>query len=533
MRFLFFIAFLVIGIADSLANQDELYDYNRIYTSDVNHNDGIDYDSLVHKINATGAQSLEDVLQLVPKEFYDNYVLVYRSRSLQDASPLYPRAVVFGRSAKFIMAFNGHEKQKGYNNLEIIQFREKEFRWEFREITFIDGKTPVVSEPNPKKCLECHQSPKRVGIDPRPNWEPYNFWPGVYASVDSKIHPVLKQEYDQYISGKIINVLNEVLLRFLPQDMLLIEEQSHEKENLDSFFRNVYPTHGRYRHLGRFSVRSPLNFTKSTTILNMRRVARILKAELGDLFNIYKFALLGLGDAATMTNSKMLKYRCHDLYMPPTVHQKHLSYTLTKRSLVSSHYKKPEKAMRFEHALGAGFDITLMPLGILTDDLSMDFKTDGRFSIEDRFTSPHSSATHFRDAAMLVYADDPAIEMDCKQLRAASNDVLTEFEKNGDLEKALLQTEAQSPPMRSLIQRCISCHVNYEDRGQAPHIPFDNYSKLRPLLKQAGYKRGTLFEEIVYRTGDHAPLKEQMPPAGFVDRSQRDSLIRELEKLIN
>ncbi|MBY0384495.1 hypothetical protein K2X05_04985, partial [bacterium] len=82
---------------------------------------------------------------LVPQEFFQNYVLMYRSRSLQDASYLMPRAIVFGRSAKFIMAFNGHEKQKGYNNLEIIQYREKTQRWEFREITFSQYKPPVFS----------------------------------------------------------------------------------------------------------------------------------------------------------------------------------------------------------------------------------------------------------------------------------------------------------------------------------------------------------------------------------------------------
>ncbi len=525
--------FTVIFISTQLAFADaeDDYNYSTIYTSDVKYDDGISYDVLVEKIKSTNAQTLEQTLALVPKEFYDNYVLIYRSRSLQDSSFLFPRAVVFGRSSKFIMAFNGHKKQKGNNNLEIIQFREKEFRWEFREITYVDGKAPAFSEANPKKCLECHQSPKRVGVDPRPNWEPYNFWPGVYASVDSRIEPVLKKEYEEYLSGKT-TLINDVIRRFLPQDIFLVDEQAQEKQNLDKFFKTVQPTHERYKFLGKFSVRSPLNFTKSTVILNMRRVARLVREDLGELFDTYKYTLLGLGDAVNPSSSTLLKFRCHDLYMPASVWQKHVNFATKKRNIPTSHYVRSEKSYHFEHPVAAGLDITLMPLGVLTDDLSMDFKSDGRFSFEDRFTSPHNSATHFRDAAMLVYAGDPAIEMDCKQLRAASETALINFESDGRLDNTLLKSDVEVPAAQPLINRCISCHVNYEDGGQAPHIPFDDFKKLKPLLSENKYRRGSLFDEIVFRTGDHVPLKEQMPPAGLVDRSQRDQLVEALEKLL-
>lgn len=523
----------VQAFADDHYDADDRYDYQQIYSSDVKYDDGISYDTLVEKIKTNGVQTLEATLELVPKQFYENYVLVYRSRSLQDSSPLFPRAIVFGRSSKFIMAYNGHKKQKGYNNLEMIQYREKEFRWEFREITYIDGKAPVFSEANPKKCLECHQSPKRATVDPRPNWEPYNFWPGVYASVDSKIDPVLKKEYDDYKSGKTSYLLNDVIRRFLPQDYMLMDEQALERTNLDKFFATVQPTHDRYKHLGKFSVRSPLNFTKSTVILNMYRVARLIRQDLGELFDIYKYALLGIGDYINPQSSTFYRYRCHALYMPESVRQKHIYSALQKKQINESHYQKSEKPSHFEQPVGAALDILLMPLGVLTDDLSMDFRTDGRFSFEDRFTSPHNSATHFREAVMAVYAGDPAVEMDCDQLREASDKALTQFETNGGLMAAFAKTEIVPPQSsKPIVSRCISCHVNYEDGGQAPHIPFDDFSKLKPLLSEKKYPRGTLFEEIQYRTGDHAPLKDQMPPAGIVDRSQRDVLIRELEALM-
>lgn len=508
--------------------------YTSTYTSDVKHDDGINYESFVEGIKASGAQSLEQALNLVPQEFYANYVLMYRSRSLQDANPRYPRAIVFGRSAKFIMAFNGHERQKGYNNLEIVQFREKTFRWEFREITFENGLAPRFSEANPKKCLECHQSPSRTNVDPRPNWEPYNFWPGAYASVDDKIQPVLKIDYEKYTSGQTATLYG-TLSKFLPQDMFLLDEQAQEQVNLEKFEKQIKPAHERYKHLGVFNSRSPLSLTKSTVILNMRRVLRIARDELGDLFNVYKYTLLGIGDAVSPSNSIMMKFACGDLYMPETVHKKHLQSALQFKDIPATEYQRPEKSYGWQHGVAAGLDILLRPLGLVTEDLSMDFRTDGRFSFDDRFTSPHSASTHLRDAAFLVFEGDPAVQLDCAQLKEAAEKSLTDFEASGGLDKILTRTQnsIHAPPTRQLVSRCISCHVNYEDGGVAPSIPFDDFKRLKPLLSENKYPRGTLYKEILFRTSDHAPLREQMPPAGQVDRRARDEFIASIEALLN
>lgn len=502
------------------------------YTTDEKSDDGINYEQLVQGIQQTQAQTLEQALDLIPSSFYQNYVLMYRSRSLQDANPLFPRVIVFGRTAQFIMAFNGHEKQKGFNQLEIIQFRQPTNRWEFREITFFNDKPPTFSEANPTKCLECHQSPRRANVDPRPNWEPYNFWPGAYASVDSTIDPVLKRDYERYVSGQSTQ-LYEPLSRFLPQDRILIDEQALEKENLKKFEEKIKPTHERYRHLTEFNLRSPLSFTKATTILNMRRVARLLRQDLGDLFDIYKYALFGLGHYDSPSSSTMLKYSCGQLAMTSSSLRQHLQYTLSANPLREDTYLRPAKAIRWRVQLSAGLEILLHPLGIQTEDWSMDFKTGGRFSVSDRFTSPHDSHAHFRDAISLYFAKDPAVRLDCNELKEASEKSLMQFEKNGGLLSVLNQQDSHvAPPARPLIQRCISCHVNYEDGGQAPQIPFDDFSRLRPLLQQNKYPRGTLFDEILYRTSDHAPLRQQMPPSGIVHREERDRFMDSLRQLL-
>lgn len=503
---------------------------SKAYTSDIRYDDGINFDTFAKKIAEARVNTLEDALSLVPTDFFNNYVLMYRSRSLQDASPLSPRAIVFGRSARFIFAFNGNQKQKGYNTLEMIQFREKTQRWEFREIIFNDNKPPVFSEANPQKCLECHQSPHRENVDMRPNWEPYNFWPGAYASVDDTIKPVLKQEYEH--DQKEHLALYGTLARFLPQDFILVDEQAQELDRINRFFSSVKPYNKRYQFLPEtYNTRAPLNLTKSLVSLNMYRVARLAKEELGGLFNTYKYSLLGLGHYAGIASSEGLKFSCGDLYMPKFVKELHLDRTLRERSLPTKQYIRSEIA-GWHFGIAAGLDILFLPLGVQTDDWSMDFKTQGRFSFEDRFTSPHYSPIHLREAMNVVYAGDPALDMDCKQLQEQSEKALTQFAMSGSLLRVLKAHPIEvKKPTKPLIQRCISCHVNYEDGGQAPSIPFDDFGRLKPMLMKTGYPRGTLFEEIVYRTGDHASLKDQMPPAGVVERERRDEFIDRLKSL--
>lgn len=525
----FIFSFLLV--AQSLyANE---FKSDKTYEPRLNHDDGIHFESFIQNIKDHNVTTLEQALALVPETFYNNYVLMYRSRSLQDASPIYPRAILFGRTAKFIMAFNGHEEQKGFNNLEMIQYREATNKWEFRELTFFKDKAPVVSEANPKKCLECHQSPKRQNIDPRPNWEPYNFWPGAYASVDDTLDPVLKKPYQDFVSGEK-NYLIGTLARFLPQDFILVEEQSHELENLRHFFSTLKSSHPRYQFLKEFNKRDPLHLTKATVALNMRRVARLIKEELGEsLFSIYKYAVIGIAHVKTYQNSNQLRFACNELYLPPSLLDRHLNKVRLHKSIPEQAYRRTHQGASWDLSFEAATDILMTPFGINTDDWSMDFKTDGRFSVLDRFSSPHHSQTQFRDALESVYAGDPALQMPCAAIKEESLRSLSLEENVSVIAEAMSRSQdiSLSTPQRPLIQRCISCHVHETYSEQAPFIPFDDFSRLKPLLDEAKYSRGTLYQEILYRISDHVPLKDQMPPSGGVDREQRDTLIEQLSNL--
>ncbi len=140
-----------------------------------------DYEALKQLIEEKQFTRIEQVVQALPAEFHTNYTLMRASRSLQDASPTAPRVISFNHDGTLILAWNGYSAQKGYDALELIQFRPNK-KFEFRSIQFPEdagGKgNPVFSGANPPNCVACHGS--RV----RPNWERYPEWPGAFGSLD-------------------------------------------------------------------------------------------------------------------------------------------------------------------------------------------------------------------------------------------------------------------------------------------------------------------------------------------------------------
>jgi hypothetical protein len=154
-------------------------------------------DKIKHVVECCQIGTVEALLQKLPKEFRSRYVLVYSSRSRQGADPLYPRVIMFGLDAKTIIAFNGAPHQKFYASIEILQFNDatktflpahevlfpSEFSRhhpavapDFRTIKFLNTPAPA--------CTGCHRE------EARPNWDPYDAWPGVYGSNDDTMPKV-------------------------------------------------------------------------------------------------------------------------------------------------------------------------------------------------------------------------------------------------------------------------------------------------------------------------------------------------------
>lgn len=136
-----------------------------------------------------GPKSVAEFLSLAAKanpELFSHFSLMRKSQSLQDATPAAPRAIVYGKDARFILTFNGSPNQAGFNHIEMMQFVDTAGgggKFELREIAFDPAKRkrPVISEINPAKCARCH------GTDPKPLWEDYDRWPGAYGEDDDAL----------------------------------------------------------------------------------------------------------------------------------------------------------------------------------------------------------------------------------------------------------------------------------------------------------------------------------------------------------
>ncbi len=116
-------------------------------------------------------RSVEDVVKRLPADLRARFVLMERSRSLQEASPQFPRTVLYGERGDLLISFNGEASQRGFGTLEAIERDPARLTHEIRSFDFT-GPTPRVSPPNPEICMKCHRS------FARPNWEPYPYWPG-------------------------------------------------------------------------------------------------------------------------------------------------------------------------------------------------------------------------------------------------------------------------------------------------------------------------------------------------------------------
>jgi len=140
---------------------------------------------------AVQAGSIDAFLEKFLPERGSRYLVVHRSRSLQEASPTRPRIVVFDHRHSWAFSFT-HPENRGGSLLEFTQFNPKKRQFEFQSVDFSQSK-PVVSELNPPRCLRCHsggtystteawknsRSEKIFSaFGPRPNWDSGFIWRG-------------------------------------------------------------------------------------------------------------------------------------------------------------------------------------------------------------------------------------------------------------------------------------------------------------------------------------------------------------------
>ena len=119
-------------------------------------------DVLSEFVRTREVQTLEQALAVLPAELRANYALVFASRSLQDAAPAAPRAILYGADGRFIVSFNGDADERGYDVLETMQFDERSNSFHFREVSFQGAGESAKAEHEPR-CHEPRCPVARVG----------------------------------------------------------------------------------------------------------------------------------------------------------------------------------------------------------------------------------------------------------------------------------------------------------------------------------------------------------------------------------
>ena len=160
----------------------------------------------------------------------------------------------------------------------MMRFNHDARAFEFYEMSFENGR-PKLSEPNPRKCLECHQSAARRGVDPQRTWEPYNTWPGFYGSLDDDTDLFKNGYYTQKEYRE-------------NGDLLMLEEFEVESSRFYDFTVNTYPNHPRYSLLsldtrdqyGKAGTTLNGDLTNRLAVLNFQRVARLIRTENPSLY---------------------------------------------------------------------------------------------------------------------------------------------------------------------------------------------------------------------------------------------------------
>ncbi|HYP34392.1 MAG TPA: cytochrome c [Burkholderiaceae bacterium] len=479
-------------------------------------------DRLVQEVAERQATTVEQALGLLSPSLRSHFALVFSSRSLQAASYADPRAVLFGNDARFVVTFNGNADQRGFDTLEIMEFDDQSDRFVFREILFSMGAASnhgaVVSEANPVKCAACHGKPLR------PVWDTYPSWPGAYG-----------EQYREPLAPT-------------------------EADGLKDFMKRQ-PTHPRYRALGNVQVLGdPNTFVPGTKILyagteteppnavlsrllakwSARAIAHEVAAS--PRFQPYRYALLGtlskdcgpLDAYFTSASSKALVpglAAFSERSASATAQQLSLKSLRMQGSAHGPAQRSSADAERLDTFRFLVESLLDIPTGQWTPALekgTFDFSAPQSFSAEldSRLRAiVAESDTSLQDLASL--RDVGAGERYCRYLQARSRAATKDLRAGDGVAMVGRPSTARTAGGKSMVPEgrpqalkpCVACH----EGGIGPKLPFSVSDELRTRLATAGYPRGTLLDEILYRLTPEAG-QDRMPRGSILSADDRQAL---------
>ena len=468
------------------------------------------FEKLVTTIKEKKITSIEGLLPQLPSNMLNhNYIVMYRSRSLQYADPESPRIISYTPTASFILTFNsGNPKHAGSNSLELIQFRHDQKRFEFREITFQDTNVNI-SEANPQKCLTCHQAKDRKDVDPRPNWEPYNIWPGAIGSNGSDVNTSFATQYYKY-------------KKFNSDDAFFIADQKNEPQYLNKFANEIADKHPRYKSLGVLNTHASTDLTDHLGVLNSMRVVRLM-TESKELVSAIPEAPYFLTYCdVKRKNPEMKKLRAGR----PSIYFDYANESDEDKNvdIPDEMHQGPPTTVVISPTSSISQNISefFEGLGVNTSDWSMDFATRGRFAFYERFGVPSNNSSQFRFA----WSKFKELTGSCAEIETAFNSKLRAFTETKSGQAAIAKGKAlHKPNIENLLRTCMRCHDSHD--METPFIPFGNKQALKAILASSE----TLAKKIINRTHPLATKEIQMPPSQKLNPEERVLLIKFIDEL--
>ena len=470
--------------------------------------DSVAFGSLQNVLEANHAASVEDLIAALPEPLRAHYVLVFASRSLQGASFANPRAILFGDDARLIVSFNGDPAQRGYSAIETMEFDPQTNGFVFREINFIGGKASI-SAPNPARCVACHGRPAH------PIWDTPPTWPGSYG--------------ERYGAG-----LSAAEARGI-RDFLALQ-----------------PAHPRYRHLlgaARFAVRSTYvpdsrtvysgesvespNAALSALLatLNVRSILSQLSRARG--FESHRYVLL----AAAGGNCGPLEdfYPAADRTARAAALQDFaLALGTADRVQTDAKSRRSQSGTSSRHGVSV---LELTPLRFVVEKdlhlptqhwtLALERGTydlsapDGAMTLEKAlFEWVARTDAQLRDLSTFrSFSPDDAY---CEHLRRQSQRTLAAEPPPSVVVSAMSEESETVRPeghRPETLRLCIGCHAG----GIGPALPFADEQELAGRLAAAGYPRGRLIDEILYRISAQAG-SDSMPRGSNLSAADRRDL---------
>ena len=469
---------------------------------------GFDFATFQSLLQQSNATSVDELIAALPFTLRSRYALVFDSRSLQGATLIDPRVILYGPDARFVATFNGDPSQRGFQTVETMEFEPEASEFRFRELRFQEkgsgSAAVVVSEVNPERCARCHGTPAR------PIWDTYPLWPGAYG-----------EHYGHGLSAT-------------------------ESAGLASFLAQQ-PAHPRYRNLlnaKRFAERATFRETAGRryagtqeeppnaqlsqllTQLQIQSITRNLARQ--PRFPLFEYALLGTSEGScgpvedfypdALWRVQRSRFQA---FVRATALANSRQWQLkdSRTAVDGAVHTTARNVPRDNNLVGLRY-VTETGLGTSTRSWSLALET-GTYD----FTSSPFSLLAMRDALLAEVAshDEKVRELSqfatssdgdryCSYLKRRSRAALQDSTAEPDPPSgpAPATATAETLPVPAALTQCIGCH----ETGAAPLHPFSRPDLLRVELRAGSSPHGTLLDEIRFRLSPAAGARSM--PLGLL-----------------